>query len=377
MGSKRAMLENGLASILRHEAEACSRFVDLFCGAASVSWFAATELNLPVVSVDLQQYATTLAAAVVCRDSHLENDAIEVSWIQHARTRREEYPEWQHAKKLDRGGWNTATWRKKAQELCGSTADDAGGPLLWSAYGGHYYSPTQALTFDALLSSLPSEPLLRTTCLASLIVAASACAASPGHTAQPFKASRTARKYLREAWLRDPIEQVRKAAIQISSLKANQVGQAVVGDANNVAVEAGEGDLVFIDPPYSAVQYSRFYHVLETIARGELSSVSGVGRYPPPSERPVSDYSVKSSAMEAMKSLLSTLSLRKCVVVLTFPVGECSNGLSGRQIADMAAEEFQVKEKIVKTRFRTLGGNTVNRTAINISDELILVLSPG
>ncbi|MCB9133375.1 MAG: DNA adenine methylase [Anaerolineales bacterium] len=33
-----------------------------------------------------------------------------------------------------------------------------------------------------------------------------------------------------------------------------------------IAATLNNNDLVFVDPPYSSVQYSRFYHVLETVA---------------------------------------------------------------------------------------------------------------
>ncbi len=67
MGSKRVMFENGLGDILAEEANEASRVVDLFCGSTAVSWFAATQLGKPVLSSDLQEFATALAGAVVKR----------------------------------------------------------------------------------------------------------------------------------------------------------------------------------------------------------------------------------------------------------------------------------------------------------------------
>ena len=65
---------------------------------------------------------------------------------------------------------------------------------ITKAYGGHYFSPLQAIHIDALLTTLPITN--KNTLLASLIHAASECAASPGHTAQPFQPTKTAKKYL-------------------------------------------------------------------------------------------------------------------------------------------------------------------------------------
>jgi len=279
MGSKRVMLQNGLGELLRIEAKSASRVVDLFCGAGSVSWFAATKLDKPVLAIDLQEYAAVMAAAVVERVEPANVEELEEGWLAVAKKRREQFDGWKNASKLDGQGYNTATWRKRSQELC---ADDVtGGGLVWRAYAGHYFSPTQALTFDAMLESLPLKGNAHQICLAAAIVSASQCAASPGHTAQPFKATRTAARYLREAWQRDSIHYAQQALKKLCPLHAMRVGQALVRDANAAVKELKRDDLVFIDPPYSGVHYSRFYHVLETIARGECGKVDGVGRYPP------------------------------------------------------------------------------------------------
>ena len=148
-----------------------------------------------------------------------------------------------------------------------------------------------------------------------------------------------------------------------------------MADANEVAEKLNSEDIVFVDPPYSAVQYSRFYHVLETIAGGKCSYVEGVGRYPPLNERPNSLYSRKAQSERAICDLLRTLSKNKCKVILTFPEDESSNGLSGYKIEEIAHQFFRVKRKIVKSKFSTLGGNKTNRAAKKISKEVIFVLT--
>lgn len=140
-------------------------------------------------------------------------------------------------------------------------------------------------------------------------------------------------------------------------------------------------DLVIIDPPYSDVQYSRFYHVLEAIARANSETaplaVSGVGRYPPASERPRSDFSLKSQSKSAIEDLLDALADVGCRAIITFPAARCSNGLSGAQIARIAKSQFKVQTKTVKGRFSTLGGNGTTRAARTASAELIISLTPA
>ena len=110
MGSKRVMLANGLGDVLTNESRSAARFVDLFCGAGVVSWFVATSRELPVLSCDLQSFATTMAASVVKRtDNSGLNQEIE-SWICRVRDTREERPSWSEATDLDRSEVPIADW---------------------------------------------------------------------------------------------------------------------------------------------------------------------------------------------------------------------------------------------------------------------------
>lgn len=371
MGSKRSMLQNGLGGILCEESRNAARIVDLFCGAGSVSWFAATELRKKVLACDLQQYATTLAGAVVNRTKPAKPSSTE-EWLSKAVSTMSGLKGWSAARDLDSMKARTTAWHQASQQFC-ATADIDDSSVICRSYGGHYFSPSQALCFDAMLLALP-EGELRELCLAATIIAASNCAAAPGHTAQPFKATNTASKYLRDSWLRDPVHYARNALRRICPLHAKKRGVVFVGDANEVAKTLKSDDCVFIDPPYSAVQYSRFYHVLETIARGSCSQVEGVGRYPPASERPNSSYSKKSTSFAAIRDLLRALAENGCSVVVTFPKSECSNGLSGEGIAHMAREFFHIRRECLRTPLSTLGGNTVNRRARTVSEQLMLVL---
>ena len=369
------MLENGLGELLKAQAESASRIVDLFCGAASVSWFAATTLDKPILACDLQKYAAILAGSVVKRTKPIEVQDLDKLWLSPAIQIRSELKGWQEASSLDSAEHCTATWQQLAQELC-SSDEETEFSLVWRCYGGHYFSPTQALSFDSMLQSLPDNRESRELCLAAVIIAASNCAAAPGHTAQPFKATQTAAPYLRYAWLRDPFHYAQVALKKLCPLHAIKPGNAIVADANQVAKDLDSKDVVFVDPPYSSVQYSRFYHVLETIAKGNCSNVEGVGRYPPLEERPNSCYSKKSISAQVIEDLLCTLSAKRCKVVLTFPKEQCSNGLSGDGLEEMAQKFFHITRRSVKTTFSTLGGNRTNRVARKVSDELILVLNP-
>ncbi len=373
MGSKRSMLTNGLGDVLRNEVRQCDRVVDLFAGSAAVSWFAAASLTKRVLATDLQMYAVILARSVVQRTRPLCASELNCDWLGKTKRSRSHRTMWQDACKLGEGAINTATWVKRARELC--SADDRAG-VITRTYGGHYFSPVQAMTFDAMLSSLPDAPGKRDVCLAATIIAASQCAASPGHTAQPFQPTRSASRYLREAWKRDVLEYALRALQKLCPLHARVRGAARIGDAIAIASSLKASDLVFVDPPYSDVHYSRFYHVLETLARGRCGNASGRGRYPPTEERPSSAFSRKTASRKALRDLLQPLASVGCKVVFTFPQGKCSNGLSGKLIEETAQALFQVERKLVAGKFSTLGGNNDHRDARHASNELILVMRP-
>ena len=159
------MLQNGLGDILREEASSATRIVDLFCGGASVSWFAASKLKKPVIACDLQAYAAILAGSVVKRTRPAQARELDDLWLSRAARTRSRLKGWHRAKYLDAATGCMKTWRQSAQELCFSDAT-AKSSLISRCYGGHYFSPTQALSFDSMLSALPDDDELQELCLA-------------------------------------------------------------------------------------------------------------------------------------------------------------------------------------------------------------------
>jgi hypothetical protein len=371
MGSKRWMLGNGLGHLLLERAGSAERFVDLFSGTGAVSWHVAENTTLPVLAVDLQTYSAVMAKAVIGRTRKLISTDLSAKWIDRAAGVRRQSQIWRKATAFD-----PATLKPedvlKARRLC--LQSDT---IITRSYGGHYFSPEQAITADALMESLPTREPKRSACLATLIWAITRCAASPGHTAQPFQPTDTALPFIRESWSKDLLATCGDVLPLIANQAAGAIGTAIIGDAIEVAArEIGPGDLAFLDPPYSAAQYSRFYHVLETVARGSCGDVSGGGRYPPFEERPRSRFSMLSQATLAIEELLRTLGQARCAVVMTFPQHGCSNGIVGEDLISIARQWFEVDVTSVNTRHSTLGGNNTSRSSRRKAVELILSLNP-
>jgi adenine-specific DNA-methyltransferase len=373
MGSKRAMLLNGLGELFEQEMPDTARFVDLFTGSGAVARHVAQRYEVTVLAADLQAYSVALAGAVIGRQRRLDGNQIWEEWhglAQNLLKRRGRIPVTPPA--LTR---NIVTMQRKWCER------QVGLPIT-AAYGGHYFSARQSTWLDALRLTLPANREAKQVALAALIQAASHCAASPGHTAQPFQPTQTAKKYLIEAWQKDLVRQAERNLLMLASMVARKKGLVRKIDANLLVETLNRGDLVFIDPPYSGVHYSRFYHVLESVASGRPGEVSGIGRYPVESRRPRSSYSVQSESIGAFDHLLRVISSRGARAIVTFPDHKCSNGLSGYLVQKIAAKHFDVTRKSIASRFSSLGGTSDNRgdeagrNARRNARELILTLKP-
>lgn len=372
MGSKRAMLGNGLGDALSRAVSDANRVFDLFTGSGAVAWHVAQRFDKEVIASDLQLYSTVLAGAVIERTEAIASLRWADNWFGRARDKLASYS-WWNALQAHQGKLASTGAAEASQEAQRFNLGEQF-PIS-SAYGGYYYSPWQAAWIDALRKTLPSDRAHRAIALASLIQAASRCAASPGHTAQPFKPNETAGPYLLEAWRKDLPTIVAERIKDIGPRHATKKGQAHCMDAAELAKSAKQGDLAFLDPPYSGVHYSRFYHVLESVAQGVVGPVEGVGRYPHQDQRPSSEFSMSSRSRAAFDRLLAILAERKASVIITFPAGKASNGLAGDDVKALAASHFNIEEEKVSSRFSTLGGDMKHRAARKDAFELILKLS--
>ncbi len=372
MGSKRAMLKNGLGEALANTVSDYERFVDLFSGSTAVACHVAENFHVPVIASDLQSFSTALSDAILSRTKPLEENWIP-KWLKATQDKINTHPIFIESAQIQNSLGDTSICKlaKKGRHLFANI------PLSFSkSYGGYYFSPLQAIQLETLRKNLPEDAYQSKVALAALIQTASMCSASPGHTAQPFNPTTNAGKYVTEAWSKDIMKLVAIRCKILSSRHALVKGIALNCDANTITNKIGQSDLVFLDPPYSGVHYSRFYHVLESLCRNAEVDVFGSGRYPCQSERPRSDYSMRSTSEAALEDLLSRLSKVGCGAIVTFPVGNASNGLSGNVVQKMAERYFTVEEAVVKGRFSTLGGNLKNRSARVVSRELLLTLTP-
>lgn len=131
--------------------------------------------------------------------------------------------------------------------------------------------------------------------LASLLYSFDRCANTVGHYEAYIKG-----KEIRTEFIYELIEPIKtKKQIKIYRMDSNELAKKI------------KADVAFVDPPYNSRQYSRFYHVMETITKWEKPKLSGTAMKPP--EENMSNY-CRNSAPVVFKDLIEHLKVKYIVV---------------------------------------------------------------
>ncbi|MBL7197635.1 MAG: DNA adenine methylase [Candidatus Omnitrophica bacterium] len=95
----------------------------------------------------------------------------------------------------------------------------------------------------------------------------------------------------------------------IDPIDVNEV--SIFREDTNLLVKKIKADVVYIDPPYNSRQYSRFYHVLETLTKWDKPKLHGVALKPDPEN--MSDY-CREKAKRRFAELVRDINARSLVV---------------------------------------------------------------
>jgi adenine-specific DNA-methyltransferase len=322
MGSKRPLLPflmQGLQAWLPRD----TVFVDLMCGSGSVSG-AASRLWRTVAS-DAQQFCTTLAgvqsggyssrrAEVVLEQLQTPMQAnVEqlAEHVQHLLAAEEhlfhsplgiesaaaEYRSFIEKLPSYPKGGRSEKWDPLREILNRQNCDRLSSPwcLFTAYYSDLYLGIRQAVEVDSLRYAISTltDPVDKRWALGALVVAMSKVATSyGGHFAQP----RATPKQLSDARLFTRVVAQRSLSVTLEFEKrlislareSESVDHAVevVDGPWNSALERldkmlGDVDVtVYVDAPYRREEYSRYYHLLETLVRYDYPIVSLPARVP-------------------------------------------------------------------------------------------------
>jgi hypothetical protein len=145
--------------------------------------------------------------------------------------------------------------------------------------------------------------------------------------------------------------------------------------ADHLLSERFSGELVYADPPYTRDHYSRFYHVLETLALRddpEISTNTAHGRTVPSRggyrrDRHQSPFCVRSEAPGAFDALLGAVAAKGSQLVMSYSPYSAENGAHPRvmtmdAVIDLARRHFRWVDA---TSVGTFSHSRLNRSGLN------------
>ena len=253
-------------------------------------------------------------------------------------------------------------------------------------YSAGYFGLEQSVQIDSIRFAIDAHRSRgaitgeqhRWMCLA-LCVAAKRIATTTGHFAQHLVINaNNARRFIsqrrRSGWAEwlAAIDEV----VPLGTAHWRQSNKAYQVDALELLRELKEHGLrpsvVYADPPYTKDQYSRYYHVLDSLLRYDYPEASGAGRYPP--ERFISTFSRAATVLNAMEELISRVARSGATLILSYPKQALLRD-STDQIRGMLREHFSrfAVRRLLTREHSTLGASKGEVT--KISDELLFVAS--
>lgn len=200
---------------------------------------------------------------------------------------------------LGRGQWDEEKVSRIIKEYNGLDREDLAENYFSRNFGGKYFSKSSAKIIGFIRQNIEENRTNLTEkeyyiLLASLLYSVDKIANTVGHYDAYFKRESVQDTFFMRAI--DPIE--------VSDVE-------IFRDDSNLLAKKIETDIVYIDPPYNSRQYSRFYHLLETLIKWDKPVLHGVALKPEPEN--MSDY-CKTNAKDRFADLIDAINTKYFVV---------------------------------------------------------------
>lgn len=360
MGSKRNILEFVVEAI--NDNYEGGKVCDLFAGTSILS--GALGKLVPMHSNDIQQYSAILANTYLSNYNWADVDEdILDKIIESAETYISEikalYPTliFSYPEKLTIAQFVQLEERQKA--LIDFDFGHLSHHLFIKYYSGTYWSFNQCLWIDALrkvADEYQNSPLYYVI-VSSLMYAMSYNSQSTGHYAQYRDATNKSSKDDILIYRLKEISPLFKSKFnQLRSyLGENNLDHTITSlDYRECLEHIEPGTLVYADPPYAFVHYSRFYHALETLVKYDYPEVSHKGRYR--SDRHQSPFGRRTEVNEAFSSLFEKIRERQSALILSYSnTGMISLEEILKIARDKMGEDYEISHREAEHIHSTMG----------------------
>lgn len=321
MGSKREILEFVVQSINELDVKE-GWLCDLFAGTSVVGASLKDKYNIH--SNDIQSYSGILAQTYLTDlksnvpfsvlDELKQEITLEVERFKSI------YPELVFNYEKDLAVSEVVLLEKEQQKLIDKNFK-IGFHLFTKYYSGTYWSFEQCVWIDAIrcVAERHKDTHIYKAIMCSLISSMSYVTQSTGHYAQYRDVnSRNMNDILiyrrRDIW----IYFERKFLDLVTNLNGTNTKSSRITNLDYLdclrLIE--NGSIVYADPPYQSVHYSRFYHALETLVRYDYPAVSHKGRYR--EDRHQSPFCKKTTVNEAFTSLFEAVNNKEAHLALSY-----------------------------------------------------------
>ncbi len=362
MGSKKSILDFVIGGI--NEIYTGGKVCDLFAGTSVLS--GALGKLVPIHSNDIQEYSAVLSKTYLSNydwkkfnNTLLEDILVEAS--NHVRNFQEEYPNFTYSYSAEMTIKQFVHLEKKQQKLLDHNFDNSIYHLFAKYYSGTYWSFQQCLWIDALrrvAEDYKDTPVFNVI-LSSLMYSMSYCSQSTGHYAQYRDAkSESSKNDILIYRLRDIRLYFETKFNQLKQhLGSNNFDHTVTSLDYRKCLEVMEpGTLVYADPPYAFVHYSRFYHAIETLVKYDYPKVDHKGRYR--SDRHQSPFGRRREVKQAFQSLFLGIKNKKSNLILSYSNTGMISLNEILQIArDTMGKDYEVTYKEQDYKHSTMGRN--------------------
>lgn len=351
MGSKREILSliNDAIKEL-HVDSTC--LCDLFSGTAIVTAAFLDQFN--VISNDIQTYSGVFAYTYA---SDLEKD-LEKGFVAVVKNKSQKFvdawhnlfPQYKFSYENINSYDGLLEIEKKQQKLINEDFG-FGFSLFAKNYSGTYWSYEQCVWIDSIraVAEEYKGSAGYYAILSALIFAMSYTTQSTGHFAQYREVTRSNVNDIllyRKKDLNSLFEKKLEELVRFRISRNNHEIKVKTLDYLDCMRIIPKNTIVYADPPYSAVHYSRFYHVIETLVRYDHPHLEYKGRYR--DDRHQSPFDKRKKVAEAFQLLFKAVDERCSHLILSYS----DNGLLGRdelmEIANRVMSnhyDISIKEK--------------------------------
>ncbi|WP_171405585.1 DNA adenine methylase [Acinetobacter sp. WCHAc010052] len=320
MGSKANIIDFIVDNINKINCDGSRKVYDLFAGTCIVS--AHLNRSYEVVINDVQEYSTVLGKSYLkkVKKNDINVDIFVEQVEQYVAFFKKKYDvDFCYGANISRDDYLEI--EQSERQLLLKKFNKKDNHLFVQNYSGTYWSFQQCLYIDSIyrIAQQYRSTTVYELILSSLMFAMSYSSPSTGHFAQ-YRDVKDDKNF------KDILLYRVKSVIELFLSKLNQLlnynradnkpFESFTLSFDELLEKSDENSIIYADPPYGSVHYSRFYHVLETLVKYDYPEVKFKGRYR--QDRHQSPFCKKSEASNAFEKMFSLIKEKGSAMVLSY-----------------------------------------------------------